>query len=124
MDCQRAHRKQHKKSCKKRAAELKDERLYSQGLERMREDFCPICTLAIPLPISEHSGFYGCCIKMVCNGCKLAAHKRGMHDCPFCRAPLSNGDAADLTMIQTRVAKKDSEAINHLGNQYYIGELS
>ncbi|EJK50901.1 hypothetical protein THAOC_29984 [Thalassiosira oceanica] len=34
VDCQRAHRKQHKKACKKRAAELKDEELYSQGRER------------------------------------------------------------------------------------------
>ncbi|EJK43869.1 hypothetical protein THAOC_37644 [Thalassiosira oceanica] len=33
VDCQRAHRKQHKKACKQRAAELKDEQLYSQGLE-------------------------------------------------------------------------------------------
>ncbi|EJK57876.1 hypothetical protein THAOC_22041 [Thalassiosira oceanica] len=28
VDCQRAHRKQHKKACKQRAAELKDEQLY------------------------------------------------------------------------------------------------
>ena len=33
VDCQRAHRKQHKKACKQRAAELKDEQLYSQGHE-------------------------------------------------------------------------------------------
>ena len=34
VDCQRPHRKQHKKACKQRAAELKDEQLYSQGLEK------------------------------------------------------------------------------------------
>ncbi|EJK51927.1 hypothetical protein THAOC_28857 [Thalassiosira oceanica] len=34
VDCQRAHRKLHKKTCKQRAAELKDEQLYSQGHER------------------------------------------------------------------------------------------
>ncbi|EJK52236.1 hypothetical protein THAOC_28513, partial [Thalassiosira oceanica] len=28
VDCQRAHRKQHKKVCKQRVAELKDEELY------------------------------------------------------------------------------------------------
>ena len=39
VDCQRAHRKQHKKACKKRAAELKDERLYGRGLERSEGDF-------------------------------------------------------------------------------------
>ena len=31
VDCQKVHRKQHKKACKQRAAELKDEQLYSQG---------------------------------------------------------------------------------------------
>ncbi|EJK73910.1 hypothetical protein THAOC_04447 [Thalassiosira oceanica] len=48
VDCQRAHRKQHKKACKQRAAELKDQKLYSQGHERPEGDFCPICTLPIP----------------------------------------------------------------------------
>ena len=41
---------QHKKACKQRAAELEDERLYSQGHERPEWDICPICTLPIPLP--------------------------------------------------------------------------
>ena len=57
VDCQKAHRKQHKKACKQRAAELKDEQLYSQGHERPEGDFCPICTLPIPLPMDEHSVF-------------------------------------------------------------------
>ena len=46
VDCQRAHRRQHKGVCKKRMAELKDERLYGLGHERPEDDFCPICTLA------------------------------------------------------------------------------
>ena len=57
VDCQKAHRKQHKKACKQRAAELRDEQLYSQGLERHQGDFCPICTLPTPLPMDEHSVF-------------------------------------------------------------------
>ncbi|EJK77833.1 hypothetical protein THAOC_00306 [Thalassiosira oceanica] len=48
VDCQRAHRKKHKKACKQRVAELKDEQLYSQGHERPEGDFCPICILPIP----------------------------------------------------------------------------
>ena len=55
VDCQKAHRKQHKRACKQRAAELKDELLYNQGHERPEGDFCPICTLAIPFPMNEHS---------------------------------------------------------------------
>ena len=80
VECQRAHRKQHKKACKQRAAELKDEQLYSQGHERHEGDFCPLCTLPIPLHINEHSVFKVCCMKRICNGCAVAAQKRGMYD--------------------------------------------
>ena len=55
VDCQRAHRTRHKKACKRRAAELKDEQLYCQGHERPEGDFCPICTMPIPLPMDRHS---------------------------------------------------------------------
>ena len=123
VDCQRAHRKQHKKACKQRAAELEDEQLYSQGLQRAEGDFCQICTLAIPLPMHEHSGFNICCTTRVCNGCNMAAQKRGMHDCPFCRTTFPKSDADALAMIQTRVAKKDPEAINTLGHKYCFGLL-
>ena len=119
VDCQRAHRKQHKKACKKRAAELKDERLYSQGHERPEAEFCPICTLPVPIPTVKHSSFYECCVKMVCNGCLLAAMKMGINDkCPFCRTPRHKDDAEALSWIQARVGKKDPEAINFLGDQY------
>ena len=87
MDCQKAHRKQHKKACKQRAAELRDEELHSQGLERPERDFCPICSLPIPFPMGEFSVFKWCCMKLICNGCNIAAKKRGMFDCPFCRTP-------------------------------------
>ncbi|EJK44513.1 hypothetical protein THAOC_36935, partial [Thalassiosira oceanica] len=123
VDCQRAHRKQHKKACKQRADELKDEQLYSQGYERMEVDFCPICTLPLPIPMDEHSSINVCCMKRICNGCDFAAGKRGMHDCPFCRTPYPDNDADILAMITVRVAKKDPEAINYLGEQYYHGEL-
>ena len=123
VDCQRAHRKQHKKACKKRAAELKDEQLYRQGHERPEGDFCLICTLPIPLPIDRHSGFNACCMKRVCHGCHLAAQKRGMFDCPFCRTPTPDNDADELAMVQARVEKKDPVAILVLGKKYYFGEL-
>ena len=61
--CQKAHRKQHKKACKQRVAELKDDQLYSQGHKRPERDFCPICTLPIPLPMGNHSFFKWCCMK-------------------------------------------------------------
>ncbi|EJK57632.1 hypothetical protein THAOC_22302 [Thalassiosira oceanica] len=121
VDCQRAHRKQHKKACKQRAAELKDEQLYSQGLERAAGDFCPICTLPIPLPMYEHSFFKACCMKQICKGCAMAAQKRGMFDCAFCRTPLPDNDADMLAMVRARVGKKDPESINHLGEIFNVG---
>ena len=88
VDCQRAHRKQHKQACNQRVAELKDEQLYNQGLERPEGDFCPLCTQPIPLPTDEHSVFNLCCMKRICNGCDMAAQKRGMLDCAFCRTTM------------------------------------
>ena len=123
VDCQRDHRKQHRRACKQRAAELKDEQLCSQGLERPEGDFCPICTLPIPLPMGDHSGLNSCCMKRVCNGCDLAGRKRGMNDCAFCRTPLPDNDSDTLAQIHARVEKKDPKAINHLGQKYCHGGL-
>ena len=123
VDCQKAHRKQHKKACKLRATQLKDERLYSQGLERHEGDFCPICTLAIVFPMSDHSRIKSCCMTRVCNGCAMAAQKRGMSDCPFCRAPYRSSEANALARVQARAEKKDPEAINSLGEHYHHGGL-
>ncbi|EJK68018.1 hypothetical protein THAOC_10858 [Thalassiosira oceanica] len=121
VGCQKSHRKQHKKTCKKRAAELKDERLYNQGHERPEGDFCPICTLPIPIPMNEHSAFMVCCIKRVCFGCSLAAQKRGMFDCPFCRTPMPRDGTELIAMVQKRVDAKDAAALKFLGDQYYYG---
>ncbi|EJK52311.1 hypothetical protein THAOC_28429 [Thalassiosira oceanica] len=123
VDCQRAHRKQHKKACKQRAAELKDERLYSQGHVRPEGHFCPICTLLIPLPMDSHSLLMACCMKRVCKGCVMAFENCGMTDCPFCRTPKPGNDAEILAMVQARVAKKDPAAINNLGQNYFQGML-
>ena len=121
VDCQKAHRKQHKKACKQRAAELKEEQLYSQGHEREEGGFCPICTLPMPFPVAAHSVVSPCCLKSVCGGCSLAAAKRGMEDCPFCRTPFPKDDSDTLAMVQARVEKKDPVAIYNLGKNYFYG---
>ena len=123
VDCQKAHRKQHKKACKQRAAELKDEQLYSQGLERPEGHFCPLCTLPIPLPMGQHSVISTCCMKRICDGCNVAGQKRGMLDCAFCRTKCPGNQADQLAMIRARVKKKDPVAINLLGEKYYQGGL-
>ena len=122
VDCQKIHRKQHKTACKKRAAELKDEKLFSLGQERLEGDFCLLCTLPIPLLVDDHSNFFVCCMKRVCDGCNIAAQKRGFFDCPFCRTPLPEDiNEATLAMVQKRVDAKDPAAILFLGNEYYVG---
>ena len=50
-DCQIAHRLQHKKACKKRAAELHDDALFKDP--HPRED-CPICMLPLPIDPGNH----------------------------------------------------------------------
>ncbi|EJK57146.1 hypothetical protein THAOC_22843, partial [Thalassiosira oceanica] len=58
----------------------------------------------------------------ICDGCNMAAKKRGMFDCPFCRTRYPDNDADTLAMMQARVAKKDPVAINHLGEKYVVGQ--
>jgi len=89
-DCQVAHRPQHKKACKKRAAELHDEKLFEQPPS---ED-CPICMIRLPSLISG-SVYMNCCGKMVCRGCIYSVQIRALlarkpakeQKCPFCRTP-------------------------------------
>ena len=106
-----------------RQSSLKDEQLYTQGLERPEGEFCSICTLPIPLPINKHSTFNVCCTKRVCKGCVMAAKKRGMNDCPFCRTPMPENCAGAIAMIMARVEKKDPVAINLLGDRYLHGMI-
>jgi len=95
------------------------ERLMASGHERPEEDRCTICFDLIEFPVPEHSATNVCCMKRVCDGCRLAAHLRGMNDrCAFCRTTRPCGDASVLAMIQKRVNKGNVEAI------YFLGEIS
>ena len=99
------------------------ERLLNEGHERTERDRCPICYLFIGSPPSEHATTTHCCMKMVCDGCILAAHRRGLRGCPFCRVPQPIGNESALAMIQQRVDKGDAEAMYYLAGQYYFGHL-
>lgn len=81
--CQKAHRSQHKKECKRRAVELHDEKLFADPPPR---EECPICLL--PMSKGNHKTFESCCGKMICNGCVYAMKMSGPKDlCAFCRTP-------------------------------------
>ena len=76
VKCQKAHRPKHKKECKKRAAELRDELLFKQP-ESSHYGDCPICCLPLPVDVSNlDSNLMTCCSKIICNGCNFANQKR------------------------------------------------
>ena len=86
-DCQVAHRPQHKKACKKRAAELHDIELFKQPPPL---DDCDICMLLLPL-LDTGRRYRSCCGKTVCSGCihAVAIWDRKEQKCPFCRKPMA-----------------------------------
>ena len=90
-----------------------------KGRKRSEDDDCPICHLLLPLDPKQSSS-RACCMEKVCNGCILASLKRGMVDCPFCRAPTPN-ESQTLTMICNRVDAGDPKAIYFLGDRYDHG---
>ena len=123
--CQTAHRPQHKKACKKRAAELHDEALFKDPLP---PEECPICCL--PLSGIKDTLFKTCCGKIICDGCELAVtikdYERGKKKedigmCPFCRtpAPLSNEEEAER--IKKLMEKGIANAYDLLAADYTEG---
>ena len=106
------------------AARNLERALTMSGHERPERDMCPICFLLIGLPTGPRSTMNVCCMKRVCKGCYLAAHRRGLLGrCPFCRTPQPTDDATLLAMIHKRVDKGDAEAMAFLGDRYFHGML-
>jgi len=105
---------------RKRAAELKDEALFSQGHESYQGE-CPICLLPFRVDLAQ-SRVNPCCVKWICDGCILAAHERGLGNvCAFCREPIPRDDAASAALIQKRVDAGDAKAMQLLGERYFFG---
>jgi hypothetical protein len=74
VECQKNHRKQHKKTCKKRAAEIRDDKLFTQPDESYLGE-CPICCLPHSLDQTKRL-INPCCCKAICKGCDYANKKR------------------------------------------------
>ena len=117
-DCQIAHRPQHKKACKKRAAELHDEKLFKQPPPA--ED-CLICMLLLP---SLHTGskYRSCCGKRICSGCIHAVKIRdgGVGLCPLCRTPTPTEEEF-VEQLKKRAELGDAGAMSNLACWYYNG---
>eukprot|EP00986_Skeletonema_menzelii_P010381 scaffold5064_cov137-Skeletonema_menzelii.AAC.1 len=123
VECQRKHRGQHKRACKKRAAELKDELLFKQPDSTHLGD-CLICLLPIPFPTIQdtlvRSTLYQCCGKLVCNGCVYANMLREIegglrNKCPFCRHKFPHTVAEVDQSLMKRAEANDPFALMSVG---------
>src|SRR6056300_1755002 len=120
VDCQKNHRKQHKKACKKRAAEIRDDRLFRQPDESHLGE-CPICCLPLPLDHNKWN-INSCCCKAICTGCNHANYLRekeqGLEQrCPFCREPLTKPDEEMNQLLMKRVKANDPAALFQMGQK-------
>ena len=127
VECQRNHRAEHKRECKRRAAELKDELLFKQPESTHLGD-CPICLLPI-LPIDTPQSktrlcTYHCCSNVVCNGCVRANNLREIEarlspTCPFCRHSLPRTDEEIFQLGMKRVEANDPFALCNVGTDHF-----
>jgi hypothetical protein len=122
VECQKNHRPQHKKACKKRMAEIRDDRLFTQPDESHLGE-CPICCLPLPVDIGK-SRMQSCCSKWICQGCEYANQLReaeqGLdHKCLFCREPFPETNEEVNENLMERVKANDPVAICLMGIQCY-----
>ena len=116
--CQKNHRPKHKRACKKRAAELRDELLFKQPDCSYLGD-CPICCLPMPLDVYK-STMMPCCSKVICNGCDHANYLRETEmmlapACPFCRKPVVVTMEEFDKYQMKRIEVNDPVAVRHKG---------
>ena len=123
IECQKEHRPKHKKECKKRAAELRDEILFKQPESSCFGD-CPICCL--PLPIDQlKTTMYVCCSKYICQGCDYAnlireREGRLQQKCPFCRKIVPDTDEEINERCLKRIEANDPVAMCQMGGQTHL----
>ena len=120
VDCQRAHRPQHKNACKRRAAELHDAALFRQPPSR---EECPICFQELPI-MAKLQKYKACCGKILCCGCWIASAEQSDNEpCPFCREPNPSTDEEERKRMERRMELKDAEAIGLMGITYLTGGM-
>lgn len=117
-DCQVKHRPKHKKDCKKRAAEIYDEKLFKEA----EPEECPICFQ--PFEFEETTQTYQeCCGKTICNGCLYSTmpENGGSELCPFCRMipPKTSKGIVEQTMKLMK--NGNAAAYEQLGIYYLEG---
>ena len=118
IECQKDHRPQHKKDCKKRAAELRDELLFKQPESSHLGD-CPICCLPLPLDPEKYT-LNSCCCKIICDGCNYVNQKREIegrleNKCAFCRTIMPKTKEENKEQVMKRIEANDTVALCHMG---------
>jgi TPR repeat protein len=121
VKCQKNHRPKHKKACKKRAAELRDELLFKQPESSHLGD-CPICMIPLPLHKTK-SKYLSCCSKVICDGCCYANVIRELQaklepKCPFCRKVLPSDKEIEENYMK-RIEANDPVAMREQGSYCY-----
>jgi len=148
-ECQRKHWPTHKKSCKQRAAEIRDEALFK---DPPAKEECPICFLPMPtnliscislpdattssVPIYDYAkanmelaskdmeAYYPCCGKNICRGCVHSFAQSGNNEkCPFCNSDRNKTDGELVADLMKRVEANDAASIYMLASCYYKGQL-
>ena len=116
-NCREEHWHWHSPECRKRSAELHDNKLFTQP-DGSHLGECPICFLPMPIDPTKYS-FYSCCSKTVCNGC-VYAHERssGGDNCPFCREPTAD-DEENAKRKMNRIKANDPAAMCNVGTMRY-----
>ena len=122
VKCQRDHRPKHKKACRRRAAELKDELLFKQPESSYLGD-CPICCLPLSYD-GKKTILKACCSKVICSGCDYANQKREwearlQRNCPFCRKTVPNTKEESDEQFMKRVEMNDPVAVCQMGTIRY-----
>eukprot|EP00984_Skeletonema_dohrnii_P027445 scaffold16982_cov91-Skeletonema_dohrnii-CCMP3373.AAC.5 len=122
VTCQKEHRPQHKRACKKKAGELHDEILFKQP-ESSYEGDCPLCCLPISLDKTK-STLMSCCSKIICEGCEYSYGMRIFEEsleptCPFCRHPAPNSEEEEIKNIMKRVKANDPVAMVQMSLRRY-----
>ena len=122
VKCQKDHRPKHKKECRKRAAELRNEILFRQP-ESSHFGDCPICCLPLPID-AEKSAMMQCCSKYICKGCSYANIIREIEGrlhpkCPFCRMAVPDTEEEINKQRMKRIEVNDPVAMCHVGTKRY-----
>jgi len=145
--CQKKHWATHKKACKQRVAELRDEALFKDPPPK--ED-CQICFLPMPIrliccislppatissvPIYDFAEaneelatkgtaeYYPCCGKCICGGCIHSFRESGNTErCAFCNADCGKSVEEEVEEVMKRVEANDAASIYLLALCYLHG---